>query len=277
MHPHKTGPKKSIARLALRNLTLLAGALLLMGPAVNAKTPSREVLRDQQQILKYRAEFLGLELGNGEVRIDLRNGRYVMDIQLRNGGTVGDLLEANLILARATGAASTQGASWASYDLDHTYSRKNKRRVIAMNTRSGKVAAKIVPVFSDMGTPPASPAQQIAARDPLSSFLALSLYVGRHRLCQGEWPVFDGRHRYNIVAEALAPARLAGHGEVELTRCRVKYVPVAGYNPEKLNENRALPEPVFWFENDPKGELAPIVLIEAPTLLGPILIRRMPS
>lgn len=259
----------------LRKWTLLASLILLIGPVASAKKPAADALRDQRQILKYRAEILGLELGSGEVTIDLRKGRYAMEVDLRNGGTVGDLLEANLIYARATGAASRQGASWASYDLDHTYSRKNKRRVIAMNTKGGEVHSKIEPVFSDMGNPAASPAQQIAARDPVSSFLALSLYVGRFRLCQGEWPVFDGRHRYNIVAAALPPARLAGHGETELTRCRVKYVPIAGYNPEKRNENRALPEPVFWFENDPAGEFAPLARIEAPTLLGPIIIRRV--
>lgn len=255
---------------------LAAVSMLALVLPLNA-AEAQSAPADQKLRFAYRAEFLGLELGNATLSIILRSGGYSVRGELQNSGSAGDLLEPNIISSRASGAVSPSGADWTAYSIDHLYSKKNKHRVTTMTRDKGAVKVEVAPVYHDLGQPPASEKQIREARDPISSILDISLKTARTGKCDGVWPIFDGKHRYDIVASSIAPAALAGEAGGPLIRCRIKYAPIAGFDPKKPNTTQTLPEAVFWFRPDPSKTISPIVQIEVPLPVGVITLRLKPE
>jgi hypothetical protein len=222
----------------------------------------------------YRATLYGVTLGEASIDVDEHTGSYALAARLRTAG-VGALFDDTDLNASAEGARAADSVTWRRYDLAHSYNRKFRR--IAM--RSGAVAV-INPAFSNMGTPPATAAQKREAMDPLSAFYRLGQMVGAGG-CVGRIAVFDGRHRYDLVLGALGTAEVrtaAWRGPV--TRCSLRYVPIAGYNPRAANETRRIPEGEIQFARVPAGQWAFPVRVRVPTPLGMAsltLTRRAPD
>lgn len=222
--------------------------------------------------LEYQGDWLGFA-PLGTARLDIAVGDTVYDATaaIQSGGLL-RLFERTSLLASSTGAVTPQGVRWRRYDLDHSYSKK--RRVISMRLdESNAYRALITPNYRVWGTPPASEEDKRASRDPLSSLVAMSADVARTQGCQGTYPTFDGRFRYDLV---LAGGRRGGYDhagyEGPVLKCRLRYVPVAGFDRGNINERRRLPEGDIWFALVPDSNVAPPVRVAMPAPVGSAVI-----
>jgi hypothetical protein len=114
-------------------------------------------------------------------------------------------------------------------------------RKVQVNWKPGEVVATSKPSFGNMGSPPATPAQKLAAADPLTQVLRITLAAQQAQICSGSPQFFDGKQLYALD---FAPGREvpidAGQHALGLTsavRCDVTYREVAGFKP-KTAKNR---------------------------------------
>jgi hypothetical protein len=220
---------------------------------------------------RYSLEFRGAVFGIlplGEIRLDIDTDAegYRAMARLDSSGLL-DLFERTNLVAEADGAMGPDGVSWRTYALDHRYSRKH--RTIQMRNTEGGVAAEIAPTYPVWGDPPATDEQKRAARDPLSSLVAMSADVGRTRACEGDYLTFDGRFLYRLVLHGGETRRFSEAGyEGEALRCRLRYVPVAGFEPQDGGRRRRFPEGEIWFGLVPGASIAPPVRALTPLPVG---------
>ena len=131
------------------------------------------------------------------------------------------------------------------------------------------------PAFSNLGDPAATPAQKLAAADPLTQLVRLMLTPGGQTPCAGASRYFDGKQLYEL---SLAPAgagalsdRARALGLTNPQRCTLAYHEVAGFKrkpPNKRNQGLESPVKVTFGQ---LGQGGPWVIadLEAETKLGP--------
>ncbi len=222
--------------------------------------------------LEYDGDWLGFApLGGARLDIAVGDTTYDATATIRSGGLL-RLFERTNLLAAATGVVTPTGVRWRRYDLDHSYSRK--RRVTSMRLGDGDAfRALITPNYRVWGTPPASDAEKRASRDPLSSLVAMSADVARTQACAGSYPTFDGRFRYDLVLSDGSRGNYDKGGyDGPVLKCRMRYVPVAGYDTRNENERRRLPEGDIWFALVADSNIAPPVRVAMPAPVGSAVI-----
>ncbi len=214
----------------------------------------------------YAASWLGLPLGKITYNVDFSGGHFSIHSTMETGG-VAAIFDDTKFTARAAGVADANGVRWSTYALDHAYARKFRRT--EMSARPTGVEVAITPRYSNLGDPPASPEQINAARDPLSTMLAVAHLAASRGTCAQRFPVFDGRFRYDLVGTDLG-VRQAHVGDYRgrVLRCRVQYVPVAGFNTATREEAPKLPTAEFWLGVDARGSFAAPVRVAIPTPFG---------
>ncbi len=222
--------------------------------------------------LDYEGDWLGFA-PLGSARLDIAVGDTVYDATatIQSGGLL-RLFERTNLLAASTGAITPDGVRWQRYDLDHSYSKK--RRVISMRLGDDNAfRALITPNYRVWGTPPASDADKRASRDPLASVVAMAAAVARDPRCTGSYPTFDGRFRYDLVLSGGSRGTYDRGGyDGPVLKCRMRYVPVAGYDTRNENERRRLPEGDIWFALVADSNVAPPVRVAMPAPVGSAVI-----
>jgi hypothetical protein len=195
-------------------------AALALSPAAQA----------ERYALQYRGAVFGiLPLGEARLDIDADEQGYRVVARLESSGLL-DLFERTDLVAESSGEIAADGVRWRNYDLDHHYSRK--RRTVSMRNGPEGVAADIEPTYPVWGEPPANDEQKRAARDPLSSLVAMAADVGRTHACANDYLTFDGRFLYRLELRGGEMRRFANGGyDGWALRCRLRYVPVAGFEP----------------------------------------------
>ena len=228
--------------------------------------------RADRYALDYEGSWLAVA-SLGAARLDIAVGEegYDATAAIHSGGLL-RLFERTDLVAASTGAMTQDGVRWRRYDLDHSYSQK--RRVTSMRLGDDNAyRALITPNYRIWGTPPASDADKRSSRDPLSSLVAMSTAVARAPRCEGIFPTFDGRFRYDLVLSGGARGNYDGGGyNGPILKCRLRYVPVAGYDTRNENERRRLPEGDIWFALPPDSLIAPPVRVAMPAPLGHAVI-----
>lgn len=217
--------------------------------------------------MDYRGAVFGLlPLGEARVDIDVDGESYRVTSTLRSSGLV-SLFERTRLRAEAEGRIEAGRVRWDAYALDHHYSRKH--RTISMRPAADGVAADINPNYRLWGQPPATDAQKSAARDPLSSLVAMAVDVARTRACADDYLTFDGRFLYRLELRGGEMRSFDGGGyEGPVLRCRMRYVPVAGFEPTDNGRRRRIPEGEIWFALIEGAPFAPPVRALAPLPLG---------
>ncbi|MGE3141987.1 MAG: DUF3108 domain-containing protein [Hyphomonadaceae bacterium] len=215
--------------------------------------------------LNYAAAAWGLlPLGDIVLDFDVTDTRYEVDARLQSRGLAA-LFERTALTAHAAGRIENGAARPEHYTLDHRYS--HKRRTIDMTMSVSGVSATIEPTFRLWGEPPASDEQKRAARDPLSSLVAMALDVRRAQGCDGDYLTFDGRFLYRLELRGGAPDHVdTGAYDGPALRCDLRYVAVAGYQPGRGRPR--VPEGRIWFALVEGAAFAPPVRITAPLPIG---------
>jgi hypothetical protein len=218
--------------------------------------------------LHYEGDAWGfVPLGDAALDVSVRADAYRVGATLQSGGLL-RLFDQTQIAAKAEGGVTTSGPVWTRYDLDHNYARKH--RVTAMRVGEGGVESDVTPRYMRLGEPPASDAQKRAARDPLSSIVAMGMTIARTHRCAGVFPTFDGRFLYDLSFSGGKEGRYRTDGyDGPVVRCIVTYTPVAGYDPRNARESRRkTPHAEMWFALTDNPNFAPPVRMILPLGIG---------
>lgn len=116
---------------------------------------------------------------------------------------------------------------------------KTHRKVTTVWT-DGDVDMRASPPFKDLGDPPATRAQALAAADPLTQLMRVTLNATRDTICRRTYRSFDGKQLYEVAfsapsVTAVSP-REAKLGLVNHVRCDAHYRPLAGFGKKKPGE-----------------------------------------
>ena len=219
--------------------------------------------------LEYHADAWGfVPLGQASMDVSVRPDGYRVGATLASGGFA-KLFDNTVISANADGAVTPTGPAWSNYALDHTYAKKH--RTTAMRVDPAGVMTDVNPKWLKLGEPPATDAQKRAARDPLSSIVAMAVSVARTHECSGTYPTFDGRFLYELRFKGEVKT---GHYKTDgydgpVLKCELNYVPIAGYDAKDYAVNlKRTPRAEMWFALTDNPDFAPPVRLVLPLGLG---------
>jgi len=148
------------------------------------------------------------------------------------------------------------------------------RRKIHTVWRGGDVSMSAQPAFDSLGEPPASPQQKLAAADPLTQLMRMTLGGSRERTCDRSYLFFDGKQLYALDFGPAGDAPLtAADQRLGLTgpfRCDIHYREVADFKkkpPSKRNQGLNRPIELEFARMGADGPLL-ITNLRADTPLG---------
>ncbi len=231
------------------------GVALFFGATANAETCR----------MSYQAVVLGVvERGTAEYEVTDTPTSYNVRSTLRTSG-LARLFDQTDITANSSGTHVGDALSWSRYNLNHSYGQKRRQTALQRNARG--VTSTITPRYSDLGVPPATPAQQSDSFDPLSAVFVLGRRVGLARACEGTVLVFDGRQHYRLSVAPRANGTYNGGGyEGPAISCHFRYTPISGFS--RNFDRDGVPVGQIWFAMPAQpGFAAPLQLI-VPTPLG---------
>lgn len=167
------------------------------------------------------------------------------------------------------------GGSAAPGDFLYENHDGKRDRVVKVNWRPGDVQATSSPVFRNLGFPPATLAQKLAAADPLTQLMRMTL-SSPERICNGAPQLFDGKQLYALEFQpgvSVTPsADQRALGLTSLVRCPVTLRELAGFKPPKRHDTGLRSQIDTTFGQ--LGANGPWVIarVSAQTLLGPAVI-----
>ena len=157
--------------------------------------------------------------------------------------------------------------------------RDGKReRKVQVAWRGGEVAMTSTPNFANLGEPPASLGQKLAAADPLTQLMRITLAATPATICNGAPRFFDGKQLYALEFDNGQTLSVGQDeralGLTTVVRCAVRYREIAGFKPkppEKRNQGLKSQITVTFGQ---LGQAGPWVIdkISADTVLGPATI-----
>jgi hypothetical protein len=150
---------------------------------------------------------------------------------------------------------------------------KTHRRVRAVWT-GADVAMNADPPFPNLGDPPATREQKIAAADPLTALMRMTLKGSRADICSRTYLFFDGKQLYALdfaEPQDAEPSKTETElGLVNPFRCDVRFREVAGFRrkpPDQRNQGLQKPIHVSFAEVGAGGPWV-ISSLHAATPLG---------
>jgi hypothetical protein len=254
----------ALAAAALATLPVEAAMAQADAPAANSGGADRF-------FMQFEGVWLGV-FGLGELTFDAFSGpdAYQVSAAIRSGGLAA-LFDRTALSVSARGPITERGPAWGAYDLDHSYGAKRRVTMMRANAAGG-VDALVTPGHRNAGTPPVSPGQRAAARDPLTAILGMGREVGQRRACVGAYPVFDGKLYYILSLSPAGPARrhIQGGYDGMALACRMRLMPMSGYEPDEAKEARGWPAAELWFGLIEGASFAPPVHVRIPFALGDV-------
>lgn len=187
----------------------------------------------------YRVNLGAFNLGNFRLTTVFRGDDYEMRGEGRFTILEGLIYEWKGVTASA-GRVTSEGPEPAMYALSYSDGVKTGERLRMTFGDGGVRQVSIVPNRRPgPRTIPVTPEQLEGVLDPMSgAFLVAksSNPNGDLKVCYQTVPVFDGRQRFNLVltpkkavtVKKNGPGSYAGPAVI----CRVKFIPIAGYQPD---------------------------------------------
>lgn len=262
--------RPTIPRGAVPRLAAAALALVLAGAAPAAAQDERPALG-----LDYGLYVGGLQALDFSTRVELSQARYDIRFQARTDGFIARLFPF-VMEARSRGVRADGRLRPQRYQTANRWGSDGDKRWVALDYPKGAGTGEVVPVVAaqplseqdDRAIVP-QPARQ-ATVDPISAIYGL--VINAEAGCGGRREIFDGRRRYNIVAEdrgnaTLEPSDYAVYdGPARL--CRLTVEMVEGFW-TKYDMKDRYPDTIdVWMARVADG-LPPLpVRLEAETMLG---------
>ncbi len=194
----------------------LAGAIAVTASSAGATAAERA-------ILDYKVYFGGFAAVALEIDVARSAEQYRISTTVRTLGIVDKLFPWTM---RAHSRGRLAGAELRPEAAGHISAWRGRERIVDVRYRDGRpIVARLVPTPERDERVPVSDEDIRGTVDLASAVLSLSLAVEAGRGCAGRVPVFDGRRRYDLVAERIGiePVRRFGRpGDVpRALKCRV--------------------------------------------------------
>jgi Protein of unknown function (DUF3108) len=258
--------------LTVLRLGTAAVALTLLGagPVPPPATPPRPA----PLVMRYEAYVVGLPVVDFDFRLDEPTGSYVLGGQVRTVGLLRLFYRLDLHTL-SKGAVASSGLHPAFHE-QRLLIRGQERSARLDYAGDGTVATTLVP-SADPGRPKPTPRQTLQTIDPLTALLAIGRTVARQGRCEGRFPVYDGRRRYDVVlsddgVEHEASARYSYDGEVR--RCAAAAVKIAGFSWDQDYSPHTTTGQVWFVTPKPGGPALPL-RIDFGSSWGSVSVRMM--
>ena len=186
----------------------------------------------------YDLRFRGFSLGDMKFRSKLQKGRYDMDVK------VSVQLLGGLIYTWdgvATSSGSYRGATPTPKNFSFSY-RSPRKKVRQEMSFAGTRVKSVSRTPAKPPSPRNVPLTEDHKRgvfDPMTALIVMShaKRAGARQACERKVPVFDGRHRFDIVLSYKRTKRLRRNGgrgySGTAVICRVSFEPIAGHRPNE--------------------------------------------
>lgn len=217
--------------------------------------------------LTYSGSAWGLiPLGGATLSVDYDHDSYSATGMVRTSGLAALFLPTRIDV-NSGGDIRSGDVRWRRYYLDHMYD--GVHRYITMRPSGASVQADINPTYPEWGQPPTTDEQKANARDPLSSLIAMGVFVGENRRCEGDYLTFDGRWLYRLEMRGGEIEHREENGFIgDTLRCDLRYFPVAGFEPDDQGYRDPPPPGEVWFALLEGRRFAPPVRASMPLPLG---------
>lgn len=193
---------------------------------------------DAQVEVEYTLHIAGLQLATFGLSGDFSKVRYQISGKGESAG-LARLIASFNGWTKSAGAISGDNIRPATYSLD--FSANRKRQAVEMGFTGGTVQELAVypPEPPSPLAIPVTLQHRAGVLDPVSA-VVLPIPPGEitgNSVCDRRLPIFDGRHRYDLVLsfKRVEAVPVAGHPNetTNIFVCKIKYFPIAGHKPKK--------------------------------------------
>jgi hypothetical protein len=226
------------ARLAL---AALAASLAFPAAAVPMERPKA---LGSGLVLAYDGVVLVKVL---DIRVEQRFGddAFTATARLKSHGVLSVFKKMD-VSANAAGRLEGFTANPAAFDHVNQDGKENRR--VKVRWGAADVSAAIAPAYRSMGDPAPTPAQKVAAADPLTQLTRFALSASETGPCGRTTRFFDGRQLYQVEFGPPEPRvprpREQGLGFQGAIGCSLTFNEIAGFDrkpPEKKNQGLRQP------------------------------------
>jgi hypothetical protein len=222
-----------------RLLTVASVAAALLAPAAASSAGSPAPNGETRLSLGYDG-LLYVKVLDIEVQVRADRTGFGADAQLTSTGILA-------LIKHIHQVASSQGPIVDGEPRPNDFTTQNlggkTRRRIHTVWQGGQVSMSAEPAFDSLGDPPASPQQKLAAADPLTQLMRVTLDGSRERSCSRSYLFFDGKQLYALdfgpPADTTLDPREQSLGLTGAFECDIRYREVAGFRkkpPSKRNQ-----------------------------------------
>lgn len=176
----------------------------------------------------YAIAFNSFNIGTFRFSSSVHRGTYVLQGDAQVSALLGIVKWQGL--TRTAGKVKGVAPKPAGYTFD--YRSGSKGGSIKIGFRSNKVSqVSAIPAAPVTGVVPLKPQHLKRVLDPLSALMAMTK-AKNDNPCAHRLPIFDGRQRFDLVLSYAGKQRIEDRNGVGVGYiCNVRYVPIAGYQP----------------------------------------------
>jgi hypothetical protein len=220
----------------------------------------------------YGAYFLGLKVMQTELEARFRPDSYEVRSMYRTDGLI-SWIKQDEIVSMVNGRTDGERLSPAHFQHRDVLQRG---RTVTMEFAPDDIEVTAEPPYSTFGEPPATQPHRRGALDLVSGIMQASMNIDDDPAypCGRDIPIFNGKERYDL--------RMAYAGRVEAETdgytgpaiaCHVYYIPVAGFDPDDVPEEKYLNTPLtVWFTDTEEHEFHIPVRFSYPVGIGALVI-----
>ena len=258
-------------------LAVVAALVLLVAAPVHAQTSQERAAADETRLsLAYDGRLI-LKVLDIQVEQRLSPSSFGASAQLASFGALA-LFKTFDVRATTEGRIEDGEARPGVFHYENKDGRRDRHVVATWNGQD--VAVTSTPPYADLGSPPASHAQKLAATDPLTQLMRMTLASNQANPCGGGAHLFfDGKQLYALdFGPGVAGSELLSNQEhlglTNLVRCSVKYREVAGFKAKPpAQRNQGLKRAIdVTFAQLGSGGPWVMALMQADTPLGPAYV-----
>lgn len=213
----------------------------------------------------YQISLNGFDVGNFRYTSELNGKSYKLNSDVQLSLLLGAFQWKGL--SRTTGTTSDNGPKPNDFAFDYSSTLKNGS--IAMGFAKGRVETVAIepPAPTAADTVPVKPEHLTNVLDPLTAILSLTQDTGV-KPCERKIAIFDGKQRFDLQMMFRRMEPIPGSTD-QVSVCRVKYIPIAGYRATEETANLARTTGIeISFRQVPGARLYVPQKVVLPTLAG---------
>lgn len=248
-----------------------AGNVTTKNPSLQDAALRYEVAEPKKLALQYDVYAGGFHALDASMELDLDRKAYDIGVDAKTQGFIGKLFpwqasystSGRAVKGVLVPTSSTARSSWRGKEDVTEMGYDPKGRLIKTTTQAGAKTTVNRDIDKSMATD---------AVDILTSALLMMQHAKNTQKCEGSFPVFDGKRRFNITlkdngTEVIKKSKYSAFAG-EALRCTLKMEPVAGFRDKDMKRGwmavqahteERKKDPTIWFARlEEKGPVVPV-------------------